>query len=540
MGVTAILLSLAVVACTAAPPSVPPTGGSTPKTRIPPAPASGSTPNQTTCGATSGGTSSSDFSDSIGSASSDLVGAGFNTAGIVRMGQGLTGTIPPGRGSAGPPNDTPRGNGPPGNGTPGGGPPAPPRALTASEAVDRAMEAANHSRKDQIASGADRPLPVAITSIDESGRPQIRQVSGADYNTTAAAAVSTVEQSLLAGESVINVEADQIVTSDDLSEPRAAWFNPLALLDPATRTSIVNSPSTEATLTEEAATDPGRKNQWALDQFRFEDASQAVSGEENLLVSVVDSGIDVDHPDLAGVVVASHNFTQEALTTPGAHGTHVAGIIAAVAQNGMGGRGATPDVRLMNAKALDSTGSGYMSDAADAVIWSVDNGASVVNLSLAGDRSSTAMDAALAYAEDSGTVVVAAAGNDGVAQKRDGAAAGQLYSWPAADPRTIAVAALDESGSVSGFSTCAPYVDVAAPGGLIYSTYPANRYVYMSGTSMATPYVSSLAVLTMATEPTATASQIRSRITSQATDIGAPGRDGSSGWGKVNLASLTH
>ncbi|MGB6056636.1 MAG: S8 family serine peptidase, partial [Microthrixaceae bacterium] len=415
------------------------------------------------------------------------------------------------------------------------GPPARPTPLTASEAVDRAREAADHSRRDQIASGADRPLPVVITSIDESGRPQIRQVSGADFDTTAAAAVSTVEQSLLAGESVINVEADQIVTSGDVPQLRSAWFNPLALLEPGIQTSDTTSPSTWAT-----ATDPGRWHQWALDQFPFEAASQAVSGEESLLVAIVDSGIAVDHPDLAGVVVASHNFTQEALTTPGAHGTHVAGIIAAVAENGMGGRGATPDVRLMNAKALDSDGNGYMSDAANAVIWSVSNGANVVNLSLAGTQSSSTMDAALTYAEDAGTVVVAAAGNDGVAQKRDGSAAGQLYSWPAADPRTIAVASLDESGSVSDFSTCAPYVDVAAPGGLIYSTYPANMYVYMSGTSMATPYVSSLAALTMATEPGATAAQIRSRITSQATDIGPPGRDGSSGWGKVNVAPLVH
>lgn len=386
---------------------------------------------------------------------------------------------------------------------------APTSGLSPDEAYVRAFEAADQADVDRVA-GAEQPSPVAVTSVDQSGRPQIRQVSATDVNSTTAAAVSAVEASLLAGEAVLDVEADVAVTSTDSSDTRAA-----AAFD-----------------------DPLREFQWALDRFRFEDAARAVTGEEKLRIAVVDSGVATDHPDLAGVVVASQNFTAESICIPGSHGTHVAGIIAAKAHNSIGVRGATPDARLLNVKVLNSLGDGYMADVAAGVIWSVDHGAKVVNLSLAGQAPSTAMSSALDYAEAKGVVVVAAAGNDGVAQKRYGVAENPMYSWPAADPLTIAVASLDESGEVSEFSTNAPYVDVAAPGAAVLSTTVGGTYLYKFGTSMATPYVSALAALTIAAAPGLTPAQVRNRITTQATDIGPAGFDDASGYGKINLAPL--
>ncbi len=391
----------------------------------------------------------------------------------------------------------PRSDGPPTSTT------ATPAGLSADEAYTRSFEASDESRADQVASGAAAPLPVAITSVDQSGRPRIRQVAEADFNSTTAAAVEVVEQSLLAGEAVLDVEPDRAVSITADAEP---------------------------------APDPNRWQQWALDRLPFEAASRSVTGEEDVLVAVVDTGIAVEHPDLVCSVAASSDFTGEGIASPGSHGTHVAGIIAANSGNGVGIHGAAPGVRLLNAKVLDSTGNGNTSDVANGVLWSVESGAKVINMSLASASPSTAMSTALNYAESHGVVVVAAAGNDGVAQKRDNLA---LYSWPAADPLTIAVASLDESGEISAFSSNAPYVDVAAPGGLIISTTLKGTYMYKSGTSMATPYASALVALLIAARPNMTPAQVRTHVASNAIDVAPAGFDEASGWGEINLASLT-
>lgn len=391
------------------------------------------------------------------------------------------------------------------------------------------MEAARDSHAEQLASGANRPAPVAVTSIDPAGRPQIRQLSGADLFETAETAVDTVEASLNSGESVLAVEIDRMASADgEAIVDDEAMREALASEAPAS-TPTLPLPNVVVGATG-TGSDPGRIGQWALDQFPFEDAAMAVSGEENVLISIVDTGIRLNHPDLAGAVMTSRNFTDEPLGCTGNHGTHVAGIIAARPGNRIGVVGAAPRVRLLNAKVLDSKGIGYMSDVALAITWSVDSGAQVVNLSLSGEEENSSVSAALTYAEAKGVVVVAAAGNEGLK--------GSPFAWPAADDRTLAVAALTEEGNIAAFSTKAPYVDLAAPGQLIQSTSADPEYMYMNGTSMATPFVSALVALTIAAGPKSTPAQIRARLTSEAIDIAEAGRDDSSGWGMINLNSL--
>ena len=357
------------------------------------------------------------------------------------------------------------------------------------------------------ATGADG---VVVTAVDADGQPEFHRID-APTPATAAQDAQQLEASITSdGGSVIGVEPDTSV-----------------------HVSTVN--------------DPARSNQWALTQLDFEGLWQTNDGT-GVCVAVIDTGVQTTHPDLAGLVVGTADFTGEGPADGYGHGTHVAGIIGAVANNGVGLAGAAPGVDLLSVKVLASTGSGLTSWVADGITWAVDHGARVINLSLgascppaqAAGCQSTAMQTAVTYAQDHDVVVVAAAGNDG-----DPAPGGQAnpsygnWSWPAAFTWPIAVASTTSGMQHSPFSTAAAYVDVSAPGSSIYSTYLGSIYGYMSGTSMATPYVAALAALLRGAHPSETATQIKTRITSTATDLGTAGLDPVFGWGLINPPAAT-
>ncbi|MEX0768726.1 MAG: S8 family serine peptidase, partial [Microthrixaceae bacterium] len=183
-------------------------------------------------------------------------------------------------------------------------------------------------------------------------------------------------------------------------------------------------------------------------------------------------------------------------------------------------------VSLLNAKALTAAqGQGTTAGVAQAITWAVDNGAAVINASVGGDSGSSALLQAINYAQAQGVVFVASAGNDGQGSN--------VTSWPAAYDWPIAAASITDTGARSTFSTQGSYLDIAAPGSSILSTITSNRYAYMSGTSMAAPYVTAVAALARAAHPTETAPQIRSRVIASATDAGVPGWDSSYGWGII-------
>jgi subtilisin family serine protease len=210
------------------------------------------------------------------------------------------------------------------------------------------------------------------------------------------------------------------------------------------------------------------------------------------------------------------------------HGTHVAGIIAA-GDNGVGVVGVAPSARILPVRTLDATGSGLSSDIAKGITWAVDHGANVINLSLGSDAESSAVDAAVAYATSHNVDVVAAAGNTGP---------GAPAEFPAALPAVIAVAALDEDGTVATYSTRGSYVDVAAPGTSILSTYPPSTWARLSGTSMASPHVAGLVALVIGGRGKVAPSSMLSRIKATATDAGPRGADSAYGAGRINPIAL--
>jgi len=252
-------------------------------------------------------------------------------------------------------------------------------------------------------------------------------------------------------------------------------------------------------------------------------------------VAILDTGIDQDHEDLSSKIILQRNFTDSpTIDDFYGHGTHVGGIVAAITNNNTGVAGGCPNCQLMNGKVLNDSGSGAYSWIAGGIIWAADNNAKVINMSLGGSVKSATLENAVNYAWNKGVVVVAAAGNSGNPSK----------TYPAAYTNAIAVAATNNKDQKASFSSySARWVDVAAPGVDIFSTFPNHPYKinkslgydFGSGTSMATPMTSAVAALIWSTPYGASASQVRTRLESTADKITGTGTYWSSG--RVNAAS---
>lgn len=240
-----------------------------------------------------------------------------------------------------------------------------------------------------------------------------------------------------------------------------------------------------------ASNDDYSSRQWAIPKIMAPQAWQVTAGKSNVVIAVLDTGIDKQQEDLVGKVIAEVNFTDSPTTEDiYGHGTHIAGIIAAWGKSGTGIAGLAHDCRLMNVKVADDQGRFDSAEAARGVIWAVDNGARVINMSLVSTEPSPSLEEAINYAWDRGAVVIAAAGN----------LVGDKIVYPAYYSNCIAVAATDSNDCVVSWSSQGDWVDVAAPGVDIYSTLPDNNYGNKSGTSMAAAYVSGLAGLLFTVE----------------------------------------
>jgi serine protease len=273
-----------------------------------------------------------------------------------------------------------------------------------------------------------------------------------------------------------------------------------------------------------------RTNQWALDRLGAEKVWSDYSSGAGSVVAVIDTGVDGGHPDLTGqLTTAGIDYVTgsgDGRVDPHGHGSHVAGVVAAVRGNAIGIAGLAPLARVMPIRVLDSTGAGWSSNIAKGIIYATDNGADVINLSLGGPSEDSATKVAVNYAMSKGVIVVAAAGNS--------RATDNATNYPAAYPGVLAVASTELGDTSSTFSNTGTYVDVAAPGGRILSTVPGG-YAYMSGTSMATPYVAATAALVAdLTGGTVTTEQFEKRVTVSAWDLGASGWDAEFGHGLVN------
>ena len=252
-------------------------------------------------------------------------------------------------------------------------------------------------------------------------------------------------------------------------------------------------------------------------------------------VGIVDTGIDQTHPELSGKVANCADSVGGALlegecVDDSLHGTHVAGTVAAKANNATGVAGVDFDASLVICKALrGGVGIGLTSDVANCITWAHSKGAKVISMSLGGSESSTTLQNAVAAAWENGgatgSVLVAAAGNDG----------DSTVSYPAGYSQVVSVAATDSNDARASFSNANADVEVAAPGEDILSTIPGGQYATLSGTSMATPHASGVAGVLWQLFPADTAAGIRSRLDGAVDDLGPAGRDQSFGFGRVNL-----
>jgi type VII secretion-associated serine protease mycosin len=281
-----------------------------------------------------------------------------------------------------------------------------------------------------------------------------------------------------------------------------------------------------------ASNDPYFPSQWGMTKIGAP-AAWDISRGASVTVAVVDTGVDLNHPDLVGRIDAAHGWdfvNNDAVADDDyGHGTHVAGIIAATLNNGIGVAGVANLCTILPVKVLGSDGSGASSDVADGIRWAADHGAGVINLSLGAPDYSSTIDAAVQYAVGSkDCVVVAASGNDG--QKALG------VSYPARLANVIAVASTGRSDTVSSFSSYGPQVDICAPGENIYSTLNTGGYGVMSGTSMATPHVSGVIALIRSEHPSWKRPAVEQQLLSTALDLGAPGKDNYYGYGRVQSA----
>ncbi len=241
----------------------------------------------------------------------------------------------------------------------------------------------------------------------------------------------------------------------------------------------------------------------------MENAWGSSQGTSSVTIAVIDTGVDYTHPDLVGRVVLGHNYianTEDPMDDHG-HGTHVAGIIGANGNNGVGVAGIDWNCKILAIKVLDNYGSGWLSDVAAAVIEATDKGAKIINMSLGGGYEDTLMQEAIDYAYAHGVIVVAAAGNSGANLE-------VFMSSPVCNDgnanKVIGVGSVGKTKIMSYFSNySSKYVDICSVGEAVVSTYPNGRYVSMYGTSMAAPQVSGVLGLLMAASPTATMQEIK-------------------------------
>ena len=357
----------------------------------------------------------------------------------------------------------------------------------------------------------------------------------------------------------LNVAALRVPIDQECAAVETLRRNPavtFAELDYAARATDVITPD-----------DANWSNQWGPAKIQAPTAWGVVTGTSDIVIAIVDSGLQLSHEDLAAKVWTNSNeipgngldddangkiddihgwhfyhawngsafeAAEDAnVQDDFAHGTHVAGIAAASTNNAVGIAGLAWGARLMPVKVLDQFGNGWYSDIAAGIVYAADNGARLINLSLGGSPDSQTLRDAVDYARVHGALVIAATGNSG----------GAVF-YPAAYDPVLAVAATDPGDQRAYFSNYGPQVDLAAPGTDIFSTWchtdviavtcEGSYYFNKSGTSMAAPHVTGVAALVWSRWPELTADEVIARLLDTADDVGEVGPDPYTGWGRVN------
>jgi subtilisin family serine protease len=263
---------------------------------------------------------------------------------------------------------------------------------------------------------------------------------------------------------------------------------------------------------------------WGLTAIRAESAWDVTPGSASVTVAIIDTGVDTLHPDLQANMnlSASKNFVEPGQKPDDdfGHGTHVAGIVAAVGDNTLGASGVAFGCKIAAIRVLGVDGTGTTWSTVQAIDWAVEKGCKVLNMSLGSPDASPLEAEAIARATAAGSLVVAAAGNE--------AADGNYLEYPACYPGVLSVAAVDRDEKRATFSNYNSWVGVAAPGVDIFSTIPTKMsptspYGFLSGTSMASPMAAGAAALLYSQNPRLTPAQVVDRLKRSAKDLTPPG-----------------
>ena len=320
------------------------------------------------------------------------------------------------------------------------------------------------------------------------------------------------------------------------ADSSALWAEPnMAFRLPPLKTAP--APTGVRSKSDEVFNDPLIPAQYGIQITGIDKAWTVQTGSPQVVVAVIDSGIDGTHPEFQGRLVPGYDFSEKEHKPGGTddgygHGTHVAGVIGAAAGNGTGIAGVAPGCKLMPLKIFNKFGHSTTGGSVAAVIYAVENGAKVINASWGSTLPGQASHDAYQYALDKDVVFVAAVGNSG---KNDS------KSYPGASPGVIGVSATNPSDRWASFSTWGDWVSLAAPGEGILSTYPmdkGNGYRIMQGTSMAAPLVAGAAALVRSQFPQLTQAQVKERLEKTAKDVIQPGIDPYSGHGRVDVARV--
>lgn len=274
--------------------------------------------------------------------------------------------------------------------------------------------------------------------------------------------------------------------------------------------------------------DPFYVRQTYLQQIGMNQAWEAAKGNSGLTIAIVDTGVDLEHPDLKPNLVPGINLInpKEPPMDDNGHGTNVAGIIAAVGNNDRGIAGMLWNARIMPIKALEADGSGGETKLGEGIRYAVDHGAKIVVLSLGLNKYSAYMSDIVRYAEERNVLLVAATGNEG-----------NRVKYPAAYPTVLAVGGVSPNGEVDRKSNTGPEVDVVAPWD-VFTTGLGGTYEPKDGTSMAAPQVAAAAALVWSQHPEMKPYQIRQWIRQTAQDLGPKGWDPAAGYGLLRVDRL--
>ncbi|PKK95400.1 MAG: hypothetical protein CVV60_01485 [Tenericutes bacterium HGW-Tenericutes-5] len=282
---------------------------------------------------------------------------------------------------------------------------------------------------------------------------------------------------------------------------------------------------------EQVPTNDYTAQQYNLDLVDAYQAWQIETGDAGVTVAIIDSGIDTDHQELVGRIsdLSYNAYTEEVgiayVEDDLGHGTNVAGIIAAKRDNDFGIDGLTDNVQLMVIKVNRPGEEGYANSLiVKGIYYAVDNGADVINLSLGSTSQDSTVLAAVEYAHQNEVFVVASSGNDG----------NDVPFYPASYPTVISVGSVSENSEISYFSNYGEYVDLVAPGDLLYTTNLDNGFAKVSGTSFSAPHVSALIALLISTG-NFSYDEIHQNLTRSSVDLGDAGRDDYYGYGLINL-----